>query len=168
MTDTKPNPMHYEALFRGFRKGNVQVVGGNLPYYPFWLYKDGEAPVLVKSTDHEQEWVDKGYDAVTSASMANKHLINWFWDLEDFSPRQLRVFAMDEYEVDLPEGASQEALFRAVIDLTRAAPQNQNRMIYMAHTIKMNYSETQDQIKEMMEHVPEGATVENIYEEFTA
>ncbi|MCK5551795.1 MAG: hypothetical protein KAJ09_01535 [Deltaproteobacteria bacterium] len=142
-------------------------MGGNIPNYPHWLYKDEYDPVLVKNTDQEQKWVGEGYDSITASRMSNKHLINWFWDLEDFSPRQLRVFALEEYGVDLPEDATQEILFNAVIELTRAAPQNRNRLILMAHTVKMNYDETLDQIRDMMK-VPEGATVDNVYEEFTA
>ena len=167
MAENQPNPRHFTGVFRAFHDGNLQVVGGNIPNYPHWLYKDGYDPVLVKNTDQEQKWVSEGYDTITAGRMSNKHLINWVWDLEDFSPRQLRVFALEEYGVDLPEDAKQETLFKAVMELTRAAPQNQNRLILMAHTIKMNYDETLNQIRDMIK-VPDGATEEIITEEFWA
>lgn len=138
-----------------------------LPKYPYWLYKDGFEPILAHNTEEEQNAKEQGYEFVTAGTMSNKNLVNWFWDLEDFSPKQLRVFAKDEYGVDLPEDAGQETLFKAVTELARFAPQNQNRLIMMAHTISMNYNATLDEIRRLSEN-PGDANVEHFYEEFTA
>ena len=67
------------------------------------------------------------------------------------SPKQLRLFAREEFGVDLPD-ADQEILFDAVLKLTRSAPQNNNRLILMAHTMKMNYDETLAQIEHAVNH----------------
>jgi hypothetical protein len=133
-----------EMMFMGMNNGQ------KIPVYPCWLYKDGVDPVLVNNTDEDDQQRKQGYDSITAAAMSNRHLINWFWDLEDMSANQLSVFARDEFNVDLPVEAGQEKLFQAVIDLTRNAPQNRNRLILMAHTIAMNYNETLEEIKRMM------------------
>lgn len=135
--------------------------------YPVWLYHADKEPLLVENEEEEAEAKRNGYDSIRAADMSNKHLVNWFWDLEDFSPRQLQVFAREEYGVDLPIEAGQEKLFKAVAELTRFAPQNRNRLVLMAHTIKMNYDETLEAIKHMIT-VPEGAEEEHFYTEFYA
>jgi hypothetical protein len=93
--------------------------------------------------------------------MSNKQLINWFWDLEDMSPRQLVVFAKDEYGVDLPIDAGQDRLFKAVVELTRCAPQNRNRLVLMAHEIYMEYDATVAEIRRMMDN-PKGMEAETV------
>lgn len=120
------------------------------PRYPLWLYKDGVDPLLVKDTCEEDAARQDGFDSITAGILANKHLINWFWDLEDMSARQLKIYAQEEYGVDLPVEAGQEKLFKAVCELTRHAPQNRNRLVLMAHTIKMNYDATLAEIERML------------------
>lgn len=132
----------------------------NLPRYPHWMHKDNCEPWLVQNTDEDNEAKALGYDNITSAALSNRYLINWFWDLEDFSPKQLVVFAKEEYGVDLPIEVGQEKLFQAVCELARYAPQNRNRLILMAHTIKMNYDATLEEIRRIMAN-PGDATVEN-------
>lgn len=144
----KPEMIYYttpvEMMYQGFDHGQI------IPRYPCWLYKDGCDPCLVNNTDEEKEKTLDGYDSITAAAMSNRNLVNWFWDLEDMSANQLHVFAKDEYGIDLPIEAGQEKLFKLVCELTRHAPQNENRLILMAHTIKMNYDETLEEIKRMM------------------
>lgn len=142
----------------GFNKGQTPS------RYPCWLYREDTSPIVVSDEGAEKAAREKGYDSVTAASLSNRQLINWFWDLEDFSAKQLRIFALEEFGVDLPEEASQEKLFQAVIELTKYAPQNQNRLVLMAHTIQMNYDETQEEIKRLME-IPQDANVETFSEE---
>jgi len=120
--------------------------------YPKMMYRDDADPITVENTEAEAEAKLKGFDVVSANQMCNRHLINWFWDLEDLSPKQLVVFAQDEYNVDLPADASQEKLFQCVCLLSRAAPQNRDRIILMAHTIKMNYDETLEEIRRVMEN----------------
>ena len=157
----------YQGKFKGIMGGGMCIGDPHgIKKYPIWLYKDGEEPITVTDTDAEQEARSKGYDAVTAGSMANKYLVNWFWDLEDFSAKQLHYFALEEFGVDLPVEAGQEKLFKAVVELTKSSPKNKNRMVLMAHTIKMNYDETLEEIRRLIA-VPRGATVENFSEEFT-
>jgi hypothetical protein len=166
--DLEPRKYIQQAIFRGLEGPGIYVgdpVG--LPRYPYWLYKDGYEPILVNCKEEVDEAKAKGYELVTAGTMANKNLINWFWDLEDFSPKQLRVFAKDEYGVELPEEASQQTLFKAVTELSRAAPQNRNRTVMMAHTISMNYDATIEEIKRMAENHGD-CNVEQFYEEFEA
>ncbi len=151
----------WKGVYRGLREGGLNLCGQR---YPIWLYHDDKEPLLVNDDDGEKEARLQGYDSITAADMSNKHLINWFWDLEDMSPRQLQIFAKEEYSVDLPIEAGQEKLFKAIVELTRAAPQNQNCMVFMAHTIKMNYDETLNEIRRMIEGPP-GTETENFYKE---
>lgn len=141
-------------------------VGGKK--YPSMMYKEGADPIAVQDTAGEEAARLKGYDAITANQMSNKYLVNWFWDLEDLSPRQLVVFAQDEYAVDLPIEAGQEKLFQAVCKLTRAAPQNRNRIVLMAHSIKLNYEETLAEIAKTIENPADGDEVQAEEWEFVA
>lgn len=132
----------HEFIFEGLDCKQV-------PAYPRWMYREDTAPVLIENTAAESEAREKGFDNITAAALSNRNLINYFWDLEDFSIKQLLVFAKDEFDVDLPAEASQETLFKAVCRLTRSAPQNRNRLVLMAHTIQMNYDATLEEIRRM-------------------
>jgi len=131
----------HEVMFAGLNDEQV-------PQYPRYMYR-GNEHLLVENPEQEIEARKQGWDTITAAAMSNRHLINWAWDLEDFSPRQLVVFAQDEFGIDLPIEAGQEALFKAVTELSKHAPQNRNRLVLMAHTIEMNYDATLAEIRRM-------------------
>jgi len=141
MFNSEPN-VSGGIFWRGFTERNM-------PKYPAWRYHKIHEPILVHDTDEDAAMVKHGYEPINVPISANTGFINWFWDIEDMSPRQLCVFVKDEYGVDLPEDAPQEKLQRAVFELIKWAPQNQNRLVLMAHTIKMNYDETLEEIKRM-------------------
>jgi len=160
-------------------EGNMGVLFGaalNGVRYPMYMYpgdsnqsyedmeeRGSNGVMLVNNTDEELAARKRGYDNIHAGMIANKVLINWYWDLEDFSPKQLVYFAQEEFGVDLPIEAHQLKLLDAVLRLTKAAPQNCNRIVLMAHTIKLNYDETLSSIRKMIEGVPE-----EIVQEFTA
>ncbi len=145
---SKKNQTPYcECIYMGPDNGGPDVK------YPCWRYHRLLDPLLVNNTEEDESCRKQGYDEPCAPISSNKQLINWFWDLEDMSPRQLRVFAKDEFEVDLPEDASQESLMKAVVRLSKCAPQNSGRIVLMAHTIKMNYDETIEEIKRMQSMV---------------
>jgi hypothetical protein len=133
-----------EFPFQGLREGN--------PYqkYPRYLYREGAPPFLVENTDEEEKARADGYDSITASALANKQLVNWYWDLEDMSAKQLVVFARDEFGIELPVEAGQTRLFKAVCELSKFAPQNRDRLVLMAHTIQMNYAATLEEIKRMV------------------
>ena len=159
MTDKKYDYEHH-LMFVGF--------GPEVAQYPKWLHHDGTEPILVHDTAQEMAAREIGYDNITAAAMSNRNLNNWFWDLEDFSPKQLIVFAKDEFGVDLPPDAGQETLFKAVCKLTRYAPQNRNRLILMAHEIEMEYDATLAEIERLAAGQGQGIEREVITEEFWA
>lgn len=161
MQSLKVKPKQFEAMFGGL---NVK----HLPRFPHWMHKDGAEPVLVNSEKEELEAIANGYDNITSGAMANRYLVNWFWDLEDMSAKQLHVFALEEYGVDLPIEAGQDKLFQLVCRLSRSAPQSQNRMVLMAHTVQMNYDATLDEIRRMMTPGANGVASEVTTMEFEA
>lgn len=140
--------------------GGIINEGHPAQKYPRWMYKDGCSPLKVADETEEEKARKDGYDAVSAGMMANHVLINWFWDIEDMSPRQLCVFAHDEYGVDLPIEAGQDRLFKAVVELAKYAPQSRNRLVLMAHTMRMNYDETLDEIKRLISGNGQGMETE--------
>lgn len=131
-----------QALFMGFEDAVP-------PRYPHYLYHEDLEPLLVQNAQEEIEARAKGYDAFTMSMLANKTMSNWFWDLEDFSPKQLVVFAKDEYGVDLPIEAGQQVLYDSICKLSRTAPQNENRLVFIAQVMEMNLEATMAEIKRM-------------------
>ncbi len=117
--------------------------------YPAWRYHKIFEPIVVNDTGEDEEGQKKGYEAISGPYTAYTGLINWFWDIEDFSPKQLVVYAKEEYGINLPIEAGQERLQRALFELSKWAPQNRDRLVLMAHTIRMNYDETQKEIRRM-------------------
>ena len=118
-----------------------------MPPYPAWRYHRHYDPILVSDTQADLDARSKGYEEINAPIIANSNLVNWFWDIEDMSAKQLSSFAKDEYEIDLPADASQESLQKALFELTRTSPKNRGRMVLMAQTIKMNFEATQEEIR---------------------
>ena len=146
------------------------LVGRNDPY-PAWRYHELYEPIIVYNTDEDEKAKAQKYiDARDNVSTACRYLVNWRFDLEDMSPRQLAQFAKDEFEVDLPIEAGSEKLFKCVWKLHVADPKNQQNIVLMAHSVRMEYDATCQFIKDVAEFgkIPEGCTVEVTKEEFFA
>ena len=145
----------------GFNPGQKRIL------YPCVLYREDTKPIYCKNTEEEKVARAKGYDSFTAGALSNRYLINWVWDLEDMSPRQLVVFAKEEYGIELPIEAGQLRLFEALCELTKHSPKNRNRLILMAHTVAMNYDETLEQIQRTIENPDPTANIETEKYEIT-
>lgn len=117
--------------------------------YPGWRYHELYEPKLVKNTEEDIQASCAGWKEPGMLMTAVPHMANWNHDLEDMDARQLVLFAKEEYDVDLPEKAGIEKLIKAMWRLAQVAPQNEGRMVLLAQSIEMNYSETVDEIKRM-------------------
>jgi len=131
-------------FFRGF--GDKRQ-----PKYPSWRYHKFKEPILVNNTEEDEKHKSEGYEPVTVPISANKNISNWFWDLEDMSAKQLVVFAKDEFDLDLPFEAGQERLLKAVLEITKLYLHRQNSIVFMAHTIKMDYDAVLKEIRQSAE-----------------
>jgi hypothetical protein len=137
--------------------------------YPAWRYHEFHEPIVVHSTEEDEKYKGMGYiNAKHQVTTACRYLLNWRFDLEDFSPRQLAQFAKDEFEGDLPIQAGSEELFKCLYRLHTSDPRNQENIVLMAHSIRMEYDATCKYIKDVAEFgkIPEGCEVEVITEEF--
>lgn len=147
--------------------GGVGMNNFHVGEYPAWRYHKDFPPIIVSNSIEDKKAKIKGYDLIVDSLISNRQLINWYWDLEDMSPKQLVVFAKEEFEVDLPVEARQESLMKAVCELSKFAPKNQDRLVLMAHTVKMSYDATMEEIKRMQSMGnSEGYKTEIIKEEF--
>lgn len=154
--------MDYIAENRPKRKALFMGLGFDIPpRYPSYLYHEVLEPVLVHNEEEEEAYRAKGYDSFTSGMLANKTMVNWHWDLEDLSAKQLVVFAKDEYDVDLPVEAGQLVLYKAICDLSRVAPNNVNRLVFMAQVFEMKLTETVNEIGRMITPGALGVELEN-------
>jgi len=114
---------------------------GSQPY-PAWRYHDVLDPKIVNNTQEDREASESGWKQLTPPVLANPQLLNWRWDFEEFSAKQLVIYARDEFQVELDVEAGKETLMKALYRLARMAPKNEKRMALMAQTAEMNYDET--------------------------
>ena len=135
-----------------------------MPEYPIWMYHDTLEPRLVNNKEEEVALRAIGYDEFSAGMLSNKTTVNWYWDLEDLSSKQLSVFARDEYGVELPPDASQEVLYKAICELSRTSPQNENRLVLIAQVMEMNLDATMEEIRRMQREGALGIEMQN--EEF--
>ena len=121
------------------------------PKYPAWRYHEWKEPLLVKNTEEDENAVKGGYEGITKSFTHVRYLMNWRFDLEDLTPRQLVLFAKDEFDVDLPVEAGVEKLFKSIWRLHTSQPTNRENVVLFAHSVEMNYDETLVEIKRLVE-----------------
>jgi len=132
--------------------------------YPAWRYHEWKEPILVNNKEEDENAQKAGWQAPSPALTSVRYLMNWRFDLEDLTARQLALFAKDEFDIDLPVEAGREKLFKAIWKLHTNKPLNRESVVLFAQSVKMNYDETQEEIKRLVEK--EG--VAEPYEEFWA
>ncbi len=123
--------------------------GKHVKPYPAWRYHQLFEPRIVKNTEEDFQASCAGWKDPGMLITAIPHMANWNYDLEDMDAKQLVLFAREEYDVELPEGAGVEKLVKAMWRLAQVAPQNEGRMILLAQSIEMNYDETLKEIERM-------------------
>jgi hypothetical protein len=114
--------------------------------YPAWRYHKYIEPKIVRNTKADYQASIEGWKAPDIPITAIPHLVNWNLDLEDMNAAQLRLFALEEYGLDLPKEATVEKLIKAIWRLAKAAP-DKGRMTLLAQSIEMNYDETIKEIE---------------------
>ena len=150
MTETK---IRKDGIFwRGFHDNE------NSPKYPVWRYHRFKEAIIVKNTDDDERARKEGFEELDLPVTAHTGFVNWFWDLEDFSPNQLVSYAQDEYGVDFPVEAGQERLLKAVFELSKSITQSVNKLVFMAHTIRFKLDETIEEIRKMVDGATDVST----------
>jgi len=126
--------------------------------YPGWRYHKTLEPRIVRNTEEDLKAAEEGWQRPEdrTGALSPPPIFNWRYDLEEMSARQLRQFALEEFDVDLPVEAGKERLFKALWHLYKHSPKTRDRTVLMAQTIEMNYAAVQDEIREAIkgaEHI---------------
>jgi hypothetical protein len=124
---------------------------GEVIKYPAWRYHPLYEPVIVNDEIEDGEAYEKGWRRPEIPKTALQAFNNFYHDLEDMSVRQLVKYAKDEYNADLPEEAGKAKLLWAIWKIASESPRNKSRMVLLAQSMKMDYDETQDKIRDMAE-----------------
>jgi len=117
--------------------------------YPAWRYHKHLEAIIVNDTAADIEAQQLGYEHLDTITKSNPHLMNFMADLEDFSPRQLARYAKEEFEIDLSPEAGEEKLRQSIRALTVFSPKNRDRIVLLAQSIKMNYDETVEEVRNL-------------------
>ena len=119
----------------------VGINGEHLKPYPSWRYHELFPPVIVHDTAEDEAAQHQGWKTLDTPSTGVQHLCNWRHDLEDMTAKQLVLFALEEFGVELPIEAGEEKLVKAMWELTHIAPQHSGRITLLAQSVKMDYDE---------------------------
>lgn len=146
-------------------KANIffRAYGKDRKVYPVWRYHKFHEPIIVNNTDDDIEAKKNGYNPADSIIKHKPHLMNFMLDFEDMTPRQVVLFAKEEFGVDLPVEAGHSKLLKAVWRLTANSPKNKDRVVLLAQSIRMNYDETLEEIKRVVESSETEIEREEIY-----
>ena len=123
--------------------------GKTLKPYPAWRYHKIREPIIVNDTEEDKQAEGKGFHRLDTLKHTSI-LMNHMNDFEDMSTRQLRLYIKEEFNVDLPPEANKLLLMKAVWKLSMTSPENKDRVVLLAQSIRMNYDETLEEIKKAM------------------
>lgn len=118
-------------------------------HYPAWRYHPLYEPRVVNNTEEDQLAADEGWKSPNIPTTAVQTWNNFYHDLEDMNPKQLAMYARDEYGADLPPEAGKAKLLRAIWILAMHSPKTKDRIVLLAQSIRMNLDETQAEIMKM-------------------
>lgn len=130
--------------------------------YPVWRYHKIREPLIVENTSEDLKAQGNGYKPLDNVIQKKPHLMNFMADFEDMTPRQLVLYAKEEYEIDLPE-AGHPKLLKAIWRLMINSPKNKDRIVLLAQSVRMNYDETLKEIKKMIQSSEAEVEREEIY-----
>lgn len=117
--------------------------------YPAWRYHDFYEPKIVNDTAEDYEASIAGWKKIDVPLTGFSPIQNFYHDLQDMTPRQLCIYAREEYQVELPQDAPQDVLLKAIWRLARSAPESKDRIILLAQTIRMNWDETIEELRKI-------------------
>lgn len=137
------------------------AMGDGKPY-PAWRYHAWLEPIIVHNTDEDKKYEGHGYKAMVAPVGANTYLMNWRYDLEEMSARQLALFIKDEFDLDVPHEIGKEYLFKLVWQLYMTSPASRDRIVFFAQTVELDYDVAQKQIIET-DFNPEDYETEEFY-----
>lgn len=131
--------------------------------YPAWRYHKIHEPIIVNNTNEDIEERKNGYNPADAVMGHAPHLMNFMMDFEDMTPRQIVLFAKEEFDIDLPAEADQAKLLKAIWHLTLNSPKNKDSIVLLAQSVRMNYDETLKEIKKVIETSETETEREEIY-----
>ena len=118
--------------------------------WPVWLYhnKDMYEPMKAKNKKEYDELLKQGYSKTRMRALCRApEIINHGIDIENLNLSQLLYYIKKEFGLEISKKVSEEKLFKYIWRLSRAAPQNKDRMILLAQEVKLEYEATQAEIK---------------------
>lgn len=145
-----------EDIDKGIKKSGIffRAYGsdrGEEKAYPAWRYHKFYQPVLVENTKEDRKIRRKGFKPLGNLQGRPPYLMDFMADFEDMSPRQIVLYAKEEFDIDLPVEAGHTRLLRAIWRLTQNSPKNKDRIILLAQSVRMNYDATLKEIKRVIE-----------------
>ena len=117
--------------------------------YPAWRYHDLLEPIIVNDADEDMRAIENGYHKMIAPVTAHQSFSNFYHDLEDFNNRQLCQSAFDEFGAVLPVEAPKTKLLGAIWRIVTNSTKTKDRIVLLAHSIRMNYDETVETIRKM-------------------
>ena len=137
----KNMPIYFKAL-----------AGKNEKAYPAWRYHEFYEPQIVHNTAEDICASEEGWKGIEPSPLTPYRMRNFGTDFEDLTERQILLYAHVHFGVDLPLGASKEALVKAIWLLYQGEPGIKDNMVLLAQSAEMNYDETLLELKKAVKN----------------